>query len=304
MFSKVIVGFDGSEQARDALVLGRVLAADDGELIVCSVHHFKTLSARVDSTEPRLDRAAAERCAEEALGLLDGPVAVSPLLVAGASPAGALQSTAEDRSADLLVLGSSHRGPVGRVVLGSVTEEALHGAPCPVAVAPVGYHRRPADARLARIAVGYDIANPPQDALTAGVVLARRTGAELHVVAVADTAAALAGGASATMSYAAVVKARLHAAEEGVARALAGLPEGVSARSEVREGQAVEKLLEVTHSVDLVVLGSRGRGPVRRLFMGSVCDSVVRAAACPVLVVAPGVEAETAERRTDALAGA
>ena len=38
MFSKVIVGFDGSEQARDALMLGATLADRDGELIVCCVH--------------------------------------------------------------------------------------------------------------------------------------------------------------------------------------------------------------------------------------------------------------------------
>jgi nucleotide-binding universal stress UspA family protein len=304
MFSKVIVGFDGSEQARDALALAAALTARDGELVVCCVHHFKTLAAHLDPAEPHLDHAAAERCAEEALGLLDSPLAISSLLVAGASAAGALQSTAEQQHADLLVLGSSHRGAVGRVLVGSVTEETLQGAPCPVAVAPVGFHRQPADAHFARIAVGYDVAAPAQDTLEAGAALAAQTGAELRVVAVADTAAALAGGASLAMSYPAIVKARLDAAEEGVAQALAGLGEGISASSEVRDGEAAEKLLEVTHSVDLLVLGSRGRGPVRRMVLGSVCDAVVRAAACPVLVIPPTVEAEgVAQRESDALAG-
>jgi len=48
MFHKVIVGFDGSEHARDALALGAVLTAGGGELIVCCVPHFKSLSARLD----------------------------------------------------------------------------------------------------------------------------------------------------------------------------------------------------------------------------------------------------------------
>jgi nucleotide-binding universal stress UspA family protein len=305
MFSKVIVGFDDSEQAHDALALGGILAAPDGELIACCVHHLETLSAHLDPVEPHLDRAAAEQWVEEASRLLDGPRTVSPLLVASASAAGALQSEAKRQRADLMVIGSSHRGAVGRVLLGSVTEEVLHGAYCPVAVAPVGFHRRPRGARLARIAVGYDVAATAQDALTAGATLAKETGAELRVVAVADTAVALAGGASAAMSYPAIVRARLHAAEEGVARALAGLPEGVSASSEVRDGRAAEKLLEVTHSVDLLVLGSRGRGPVRRLLLGSVCDAVVRAAACPVLVVPPAGETESlGQPESDALAGA
>jgi Universal stress protein family len=79
MFRKVIVGFDGSEHARDALALGAVLTAIEGELIVCCVHHFKSLSARVDPTEPRLDRTAAERCAGEATGLVSS-VEVNPIL--------------------------------------------------------------------------------------------------------------------------------------------------------------------------------------------------------------------------------
>jgi nucleotide-binding universal stress UspA family protein len=305
MFRKVIVGFDGSEQARDALSLGAVLSARDGELIACCVHHFKALSARIDPMEPPVDRTAAERYIEEASHLVDGMRTVRPLLVAGASAAGALQTEAEREGADLLVLGSSHRGAVGRVLVGSVTKEALHGAPCPVAVAPVGFHRQAGGARLARIAVGYDVAAATRDALTAGVTLAKETGAELRVVGVADTAAALAGGASPAMSYPAIVKARLDAAEESVAQALAALPEGISASSEVCDGRVAEKLLEVTRSVDLLVLGSRGRGPVRRLVLGSVCDAVVRAAACPVLVVPPaGETVGLAQRRSDALSGA
>ena len=129
MFSKVIVGFDGSEQARDALALAAALTARDGELTVCCVHHLESLAARIDPTEPRLDRAAAELYLEQATRPLDSHVAASSLLVAGASAARALQSTAEERHADLLVLGSSHRGAIGRVLVGSVTEhDAARGA--------------------------------------------------------------------------------------------------------------------------------------------------------------------------------
>ena len=49
-----------------------------------------------------------------------------------------------------------------------------------------------------------------------------------------------------------------------------------------------------SHGVDLLVLGSRGRGPLRTLLLGSVCDAVVRGAACPVLVVPPSSETQDA----------
>jgi nucleotide-binding universal stress UspA family protein len=292
MFHKVIVGFDGSEHARDAHALGAVLTAPGGELIVCCVHHLKSLSARVDPTEPRLDRAAAERCAEEATGLVSS-VAVNPILVAGAGVAIALQHTAKQQHADLIVLGSSHRGALGRVFVGSVTAETLHAARCPVAVSPVGFRDHSEGTRLARIAVGHDVVEPTPDTLSAGVELCEQTGAELLLVAVAEDAA-VDDPERATMSYAEITEARLHAAEQVLAEALRGLPESISATSEVRDGDPAEQLLEVTHDADLMVLGSHGRGTMGRLIMGSVCDRVMRAAACAVLVVPPSKSSDVA----------
>ena len=76
MFNKVLVGFDGSERAQDALALGVSLRAPDGELVVCSVHHLDTLSAKLDpeelAVEPRrrrIMRAAGQRAHE---GLSEG----------------------------------------------------------------------------------------------------------------------------------------------------------------------------------------------------------------------------------------
>jgi nucleotide-binding universal stress UspA family protein len=96
------------------------------------------------------------------------------------------------------------------------------------------------------------------------------------------------------MSYAAITEARLHAAEQVLAEALTSLPESISATSEVRDGDPAEQLLEVSRDADLLVLGSHGRGFVGRLIMGSVCDRVVRAAACAVLVVPPSKSGDVA----------
>lgn len=300
MFEKVIVGFDGSDRGLDALALGEILAPADGELFVCCVHHFNGLSARIDRSEPRLDEASAEREVLRARRLLQAPRAVVPVIAAGASAAETLNANAAQRHAELLVLGSSHRGPVGRVLAGSVTEEVLHGASCPVAVAPADFHRSRASAPPRRIVLGYDVVDPPVAALKAAAALAAHNDGELELIAVADTAVARAGGASAALSYPAIVKARLDAAEDGIARALDALAAGVEARGTVRDGQAAEELLEVTHSADLLVVGSRGRGALSRLLLGSVSDTLVRGAACPVLVVPDALERDAGERHADA----
>ncbi len=289
MFAKVIVGFDGRDEALDALALGRELTAPDGELVVCCVHRLEGLPSRIDPVEPRFDRASAERSVAAACSELDGPRTVTPLLLAGTGVAITLHLAAKQQGAELLVLGSSHHGPVGRVLVGSVTEETLHGAPCAVAIAPVGFHRGAPRASLARIAVGYDVASPSPPALGVAATLALQTGAELRLVAVADIAAARAGGASAALSYPAIVKTRLETTTAGVAGAVGALPPGVAAVAVVRDGRASDELLEVTHSVDLLVLGSRARGTLGRRLLGSVCDAVIRAAACPVLVVPSAV---------------
>lgn len=57
---------------------------------------------------------------------------------------------------------------------------------------------------------------------------------------------------------------------------------------ELREGDARSMLLELSEDAALVVVGSRGRGPVRSLLLGSVGVAVTRHAACPVVVVRPG----------------
>jgi nucleotide-binding universal stress UspA family protein len=52
-------------------------------------------------------------------------------------------------------------------------------------------------------------------------------------------------------------------------------------------GNAAQKILRVAEerAIDLVVIGSRGHSRLRNLLVGSVCDTVVRNAPCPVLVV-------------------
>jgi nucleotide-binding universal stress UspA family protein len=76
------------------------------------------------------------------------------MFLAGASAASTLQRVAIAEQADLIVLGSSHRGALGRVLVGSVTQETLHEASCPVAIAPVGFRNHPAVHMVAASWVG------------------------------------------------------------------------------------------------------------------------------------------------------
>lgn len=285
MFDNVIVGYDGSPQARDALALATALTVQGGRLTVCCVHHVETVAGLIDLTEPRMSANEARRCANQALKLVKGKLVADAVTIEAADAAGALQGAARSRGADLIALGSSHRGPVGRTLLGSVTTQALHDPPCPVAIATVGQRDLSAGVRIGSIAVGCDALEDPGDELSVALALAEELGAAVHIVAVADTASVLtmqAGGASA---YPAVLRARRVAAEEGLSKLMASIPGRVSVTGEVREGKPADKLAEVTHGVDLLVIGSHHYGGLSRLMRRSVASSLERAADCPLLVV-------------------
>lgn len=285
MFNEVIVGFDGSEQARDALTLAELLTAADGELVVCCVHRFETVSARLDPVEPREDVATAEGLAQEAVRLAGERVKVTTLLLPAASSAVGLQHAAEQRHAELIVLGSSHRGALGRVFLGSVTEGVLHSAPCAVAIAPRGLHARERETGLTHVTVAYDGEQQSGAALRRAAAIAREAGARLRVLQVVKTSTPYSASPFSGMTYLASIEGRLQLAREDVAAALAALPAGITSSSSVCEGEPTQELLDASHDTDLLVLGSHGHGPLRRLVLGCVSDAVVRGAACPVLIV-------------------
>jgi nucleotide-binding universal stress UspA family protein len=198
------------------------------------------------------------------------------------SPADTLQALAERGEADLVVLGSTHHAAIGSVAPGSVAEHLLHGARCRLVIAPKGYgHEDHSQDRLRVVAVGYDGMAESHAALEEAARLAGKFGGSMKVIGVATpvppmaTAAAAQAGPEAGPDF----QTRLH-------DAVAALPSELRALPVLDRGDPVQKLMEEAEvGVDLLVLGSRGFGPVMRLLIGSVSSRVIRSAPCPVLVV-------------------
>jgi nucleotide-binding universal stress UspA family protein len=198
------------------------------------------------------------------------------------SPSDALQALAEKGEADLIVLGSTHHAHIGSVAPGAVAEHLLHGAKCRLLIAPKGYARADhSQDRLRVAAVGFDGMAESYAALDEAAKLAMKFGGSLRVIAVATTVPAMGAAAAAQVG-----------AEAGpdfqtqLNTAVAELPDQLRALPVFERGDPVRKLLEAAEmGVDLLVLGSRGFGPVMRLLIGSVSSRVIREAPCPVLVV-------------------
>jgi nucleotide-binding universal stress UspA family protein len=196
-----------------------------------------------------------------------------------------LHELAEEERADAVVLGSGHRGALGRVMAGGVAERLLHGAPCPVAVAPLGYADRPRPTGLAEIAAADDGDAEARLAVRAAVALAERTGARLTVIRVVPTATQLNPVPIDGYAYGVYLSAVREEAERELNETIDAVGGKVRARGLLLEGDPADEIAARSGTLDLLVLGSRGYGPVRRVLLGSVSTRVMRSADCPVLVV-------------------
>ena len=203
------------------------------------------------------------------------------------SPARGLHTVAEELRPAAIVAGSTHRGRVGHVLPGGVGERLLHGAPCPVAIAPHGYGSEPAE--LHTIGVAFDGGPEARDALDAAVRLARAGGAELSTYTATEpietAPATIQAGLAFPPGYSV---ARREQAERIVDAARELLPADLHGGARLVTGHAAEALAAASRELDLLVCGSRGYGPLHAVLAGSVSLALARTAACPLLIVPRG----------------
>jgi nucleotide-binding universal stress UspA family protein len=293
MFKTIVTGVDGREGGRDALRLAAELARiGGGEVIAVGAFpyfHRPSLAAapavqvQRDETQAMLGREIA-----------DVGIAASTHVVADASPARALHLVAERDGADLIVVGSTRRGVMGRVLVGDDALGTLHGSHVPVAVAPRGFAGSDS---VRRIGVGFDGGEESRQGLALAAELARALDAELELLSVIDSPAAMAAETGYSMDW--VDEVRAHR-EERLRQVIEETDATAHGRAVV--GTPVEELTALSNDVGLLLIGSRAWGPVRRVLLGSTAAGLMRHAACPLIVLPRG--AATGQPGEDQPAGA
>lgn len=278
MFKKVIVGVDGREAGSDAVALAQKLAASDATIILVNAFPYDTHPSRamLHGYEELLRQDTLKMLTKEG----DDP-RFERSAIPEVSPARALHDAAEDEAADLIVVGSCHRGVVGRAMLGSVGRALLHGATCPVAVAPRGYRQNAKPVRV--IGVGLDQSPESDLALERAAELAAEVGGEVRLFSVSKTPVAFAPGYAYTYDWSSYAEEHRKTVQHTLEGQAAGLR--VPATCEVVSGLPADELEKLSQWVDVLVLGSRKWGAVRRVVLGSTSDRLAHHAACPVLVV-------------------
>jgi nucleotide-binding universal stress UspA family protein len=294
---KVIIGFDGADSGEDALVLGLLLAratGDDPLVVAVYPGEYESGMGRVDAEYVAFMREQADEMLARARRLLSEETGVEYRAVGSSSAAHGLDEVADAEHATAIVVGSTRDAPLRRIFPGSTGERLLHGAGCPVAVAPRGLRDR-TWGDLKTIGCAFIDTPDGHAALNGAAALARRIPARLQVFSVVGRMAEFSPLAK-TDSERAFTQEMRRSFQRALDAALAGLPDDLDARGELLEGDPVETLAALDErDADLLVCGSRGYGPLRRVLLGGVATRLMRRAACPVMVVPRGAG--------DALAG-
>jgi nucleotide-binding universal stress UspA family protein len=289
----IVVGHDGSDSGDDAAALGARLAfATSESVLVVTVYPEENPIGigRVDAEWVAAMRDHAKEVSAAAQRYLESREVQAEYRVVGSgSAAHGLDDVAEAERASMIVVGSERHGVRRRISPGSTGERLLHGAICPVAIAPRGFREHDWDTPVKRIGVSFVDTPEAHEALHFAADLAKDTTASLVLYTVIARRAEVFSpiiGRDAEEAFLATVREDVRAALD---RARESLPAGVDATEELLEGDTVEALAALDErEIDLLVCGSRGYGPVRRVLLGGVLRRLIRRASCPVVVVPRG----------------
>ncbi|MBC7290424.1 MAG: universal stress protein [Actinotalea sp.] len=291
----VLVGVDGSAPSLRGLDWAAAHAAVHGYRLhlVCSYSVPSFSTAALDGGYAALDDTAIQQGARAVLEEAEARVQRSGVPVTSDVATGDAAAVLIElsRGAATAVVGTRGRGGFAERLLGTVSSALPAHAHCPTVVVPSRQHAWPGGeprptGPVRRIVVGVDGSPAAEAALEHAIVEAEAWGAELTAVAgvPVGTGSGLLAWLPAAQDHEQVLRDVAEGLDVVVDRALQGHPD-LQVRRHVLDGTGAALLTEFSTAVDLVVVGSRGRGGFAGLLLGSTSQAVLHHAVCPVMVV-------------------
>ncbi|MFF0455758.1 universal stress protein [Nocardia africana] len=299
----IVVGVDGSAGARTALLWAAEVARDRGRDLRIAYGLDLPSASRVfnnyDMSEPavleRLRAHGAALVAREALAVRDTlPEVQVSTEVSSEHPARMLLR--HSATGYLVAMGAQGAGGFGTHI-GSILLSVTSRAEGPVVVVRTESEQHPRPRETGPVVVGVDGSPLSEGAVAAAFEEAAERGAELVAVhAWSD----LTFGSFVGDPYTWFPMSDIEVNEEAIlAERLAGWQEkypDVSVRRHISMAEPAAHLQRWSESAQLLVVGSHGRGSFRGLLLGSVSNSLVQHAKCPVMVVRSAEERQAHDK--------
>ncbi len=223
-----------------------------------------------------------------------GSVRVKHEVQRGEAAGPAIVRYAERAGIDLIMMGTTGRRGVRRAMLGSVAEEVVRTAPCPVCtVRASGEGESPALPK--RVVIPIDFSEPSREALAYGFRLAQQMDATVTVMhAIEEPSMPMEYGIDVgieTKQFS--MQDSVHGALAEWVEQAAGRLDGMPSYNRVVDKGAPATVIRETASSprDVVVMATEGRTGMERMVLGSVAESVLRKAVGPVITARSFAEA-------------
>jgi nucleotide-binding universal stress UspA family protein len=211
-------------------------------------------------------------------------IEVNSVLLRGISVASSILDYISDKDFDLVIMGTHGHTGFKSLLLGSVTEKVVRESPIPVLTIHKDYNK----IEIKEILVPVDLSESSHITINRGKALAREFNATLEFLHVVEMEA---HPEFYNISFEPILKENPTLADHITKNMIkaTGIPKDKATYS-VKEGKVYKEIKKYADNsqIDLIVMGSHGRGELEDFLLGSNSERVLRIATCPVLTVRQG----------------
>jgi nucleotide-binding universal stress UspA family protein len=291
-FARVLVPIDFSKPSLKALHYARALTTGTVELIHVVEPLNPTDFPPTDLQDTMLRTADDELNAIAAL-LGKGKPEVRTSVHLG-KPAARIANLAAEWGAELIVISTHARAGLAHFLLGSVTEQVIREATCPVLAIRKHEHefaiaspKHEVEVQLSRILVATDFSTRSAEAVQYAADFASRLAGRITLLHAVHIAGSGAGGEIPGFDMAPMLDATERRAHASMETAAKEVPASLLGGRIVQVGPPLEVITKtaVEGKFDLIICATNSSAVVRHALLGSTAEGVVRHAYCPVLIV-------------------
>jgi len=287
----IIAAISASRQGIAPLHLAARIARSTADKIVAAAVVERPWPQRADPVEDEYlgyVTSQARQSLERMVGKLPAELDTWVVVHQSTSVPTGLTDLAAEIGAELVVVGSSSSGLLGRVALGSVTNRLVHTAAVPVAIAPRGYPLGPDPIR--RLTAAYGGEADINGLIPAAAELATQWPVQLRIVSFTVRPVRMFGGSIESSAEDLVIQQWSRRTFDDIAKQLNAVRDRISVPDVdvvVGTGHDWREAVEDVpwEAGDMLLLGSGAAGQAAQVFLGSAASKILRHAPVPVMIV-------------------
>jgi len=284
MYNTILVGFDGSEFSSAAVIeSANRIKKHGGKLILLNAVYFdeEEFGNAPEQLAKRMEAGRLMCSRTKEMVKAEFGIEIESFVHEGGPPE-VIASMAQEKSADLIAMGTHGRRGIKRFIMGSVTAGVIGNSSCDVLVV-----KKPCTqctGEYTSILLPFDGSAFSKKALSHAYALSKDASGKITALYVIPRYEEMIG----FMKTDSIKKSLFREAELIIAMAREVISgNGVTLTTAIEEGNASEKIVDTANRMknDLIVMGSYGWRGVNKAILGSTTERVIMSASCPILVV-------------------